>query len=132
MTLAIPTPGAAYVPSSTVSFMQAPVSTYVSPGASYSPFGISYPPAGPSYPYRTFPGLPLEPFTLVFITGNISLCSGCLNHYQKPIVPPFDVCVKHTEWRSFSVDGTPKRKLSPAYYHVNCHCIQSNWPLFFS
>ena len=49
------------------------------------------------------------------------------NHYPKLAVPPYDIRVRHTEWRTFSLGGT---KFAPAYYHVNLPCLQKNWPSF--
>ena len=103
----------------------------------YAPF--------PPYPPSFFPIPPMcsphsaygspavmtgHPFTVVFISGNISVCAGCSNHYPKPATPPYDLCIKHTEWRQFKVDGTPKSKFAPAYYHVSLPCLQVNWPSF--
>ena len=71
-----------------------------------------------------------SPFNLHFISGNISKCAGCGNKYVKPALPPYDLCVQHREWRSFSVSGTQQSKFSPAYYHLNILCIRRNWPSF--
>ena len=70
------------------------------------------------------------PFSLCFITGNISKCTGCGNKYGKPVVAPYDLCVQHREWRSFSSAGEQQSKFSPAYYHVNLLCIRRNWCTF--
>ena len=72
-----------------------------------------------------------SPFKLHFISGNIAKCAGCGNKYTKPAVPPYDLCVQHREWRTFTVSGAQQSKFSPAYYHVNALCIKKNWPLFF-
>ena len=45
------------------------------------------------------------PFNLHFISGNISKCAGCGNKYVKPAMPPYDLCIQHKEWRSFTVNG---------------------------
>lgn len=71
-----------------------------------------------------------SPFNLHFISGNISKCVGCGNKYVKPAVPPYDLCIQHREWRSFSVGGVQQSKFAPAYYHVNTLCIQRKWPSF--
>ena len=71
-----------------------------------------------------------SPFYLYFITGNISKCAGCGNKYMKPPIPPYDLCVQHREWRSFTTAGQSQSKFAPAYYHVNLPCIQKNWPQF--
>ena len=126
--------------------------SFSSPGPHYPqfhpPFYQQYTPY-PSYPPSYMPPFP-EPvvsppsvasrppaaasesslFTLVFITGNISVCAGCSNRYPKRPTAPYDVCVRHTEWRSFTLDGTPKSKFAPAYYHVNLLCLQKNWSSF--
>ena len=81
-------------------------------------------------PYRPPAAATESPFTLVFITGNISVCAGCSSRYPKPATDPYDICVRHTEWRLFTVDGTPKSKFAPAYYHANHPCLQKNWPSF--
>ena len=71
-----------------------------------------------------------RPFYLYFICGNISVCQGCGNKFWKPPTPPYDLCLQHKEWRSFSVDNCPQTKFSPAYYHVSLFCVQRNWPMF--
>ena len=84
-------------------------------------------------PYSLQPGRYGEtaPFNLARIVGNISKCAGCGNKYCKPLVPPYDLCVQHREWRSFtSPGGGPQSKFLPSYYHVNLQCIRRNWPLF--
>lgn len=72
------------------------------------------------------------PFNLWFISGNIAKCFGCGNKYVKPLVPPFDLCVQHREWRSYTptAGAEQQSKFSPAYYHVNVMCICSKWPMF--
>ena len=50
-------------------------------------------------------------FALAFITGNISICAGCSNHYPKPAAPPYDICVRHTEWRTFYLVEHPNLSL---------------------
>uniref|UniRef100_A0A1X7TIK4 Uncharacterized protein n=1 Tax=Amphimedon queenslandica TaxID=400682 RepID=A0A1X7TIK4_AMPQE len=73
-----------------------------------------------------------EPFKLWFISGNISRCVGCGNKFVKPAAPPFDLCVQHKEWRSFTPKGQDeqKSKYSNAYYHLNLSCIRRNWEHF--
>ena len=46
-----------------------------------------------------------SPFNLCFIVGNISKCAGCGNKYAKPPLPPYDLCIQHREWRSFTPSG---------------------------
>ena len=76
------------------------------------------------------PGGTDPPFLVVFITGNISVCAGCSNRYTKPAIPPNDLCIKHTEWHTFTVDGTSRLKFAPAYYHFNFPCLLAKWPSF--
>ena len=53
----------------------------------------------------------------------------CGNKYNKPVLPPHDICIKHREWRTFTPGGIPQSKYSNAY-HVNLPCIHHKWPLF--
>ena len=70
-------------------------------------------------------------FKLCFIFGNISKCAGCGNNYSKPLVSPYNLCIQHREWRSFTPSGgTQQSRFSPSYYHVNLLCVKRNWPLF--
>ena len=110
-------------------------------GASFPP--PVAPPVAPPPPGPTVPRVPPStvtpppmadnnsPFKLHFISGNIAKCAGCGNKYMKPALPPYDLCVQHREWRSFTVSGAQQSKFSPAYYHVNALCIKKNWPSFF-
>lgn len=93
---------------------------YVSMGA--SPFSSPPPPPPP----------PAMAFNLCFISGNIAKCFGCGNKYPKPPKPPYDLCVQHREWRSYTPTsgGDQQSKFSPAYYHVNLMCICNKWPMF--
>lgn len=84
----------------------------------------------PSASYRPPAAAPESPFTLVFITGNISVRAGYSNHCPKPAMAPYNVCIRHTEWQTFTPGGTHKSKFAPAYYHVNLPCLQKNWPSF--
>ncbi len=118
------------------SFMT-PGPSYMTPGPLYMPSSTSWMPSYHDW-YADFPPPPPPPmaeeaalFTLSTIAGNISKCAGCGNKYSKPPVPPYDLCVQHREWRSYtSPGGGPQSKFSPAYYHVNVLCIRKNWPLF--
>ena len=57
------------------------------------------------------------PFNLAKIARNTSKCAGCGNKYCKPPVPPYDLCVQHREWWSFtSPGGGLPSKFSSAYY----------------
>ena len=44
--------------------------------------------------------------------------------------PPYDLCLQHKEWPSFSVDNCPQTKISPACYHLSLFCVKRNWPMF--
>ena len=71
------------------------------------------------------------PFKLAVISGNISKCSGCGNKYSKPPLPPYDLCIQHSQWRSYTLpNGDPQSKFSNAYYDVNLPFIRRNWPHF--
>lgn len=71
-------------------------------------------------------------FKLWFISGNISKCAGCNNKYDKPPIPPYNLCVQHKEWRRFTLAAGRElqSKFAPAYYHLSVICIRKNWPLF--
>lgn len=69
-------------------------------------------------------------FNLHFISYNISKCADCGNKYVKPPVPPYDLCIQHKEWRSFSSGEVQQSKFAPAYYHMNKACVRRNWPTF--
>ena len=98
----------------------------------FSPYGIV--PSLPSYPSpvprNTCRTEDSSPFVLCFIQGNISTCFGCKQKYLKPLVPPHDLCIRHEEWRSFTVQNTPQSRYGNAYYHVNLSCVQTQWPLW--
>ena len=53
----------------------------------------------------------------------------CGSKYNKPVLPPHDICTKHCEWRTFTPGGIPQSKYSNAY-HVNLPCIHHKWPLY--
>ena len=79
------------------------------------------------------------PFNIVFIKGNISVCSGCKQRFiRKPsgnvCDPPHDVVIQHWEDRPFTSPrtGLPTSKRGNAYYHVHGPCIKINWPNFTS
>ena len=40
-----------------------------------------------------------DPFVLCYTAGNISVCYGCRQTYQKPCQPSYDLCVRHKEWK---------------------------------
>ena len=118
------------------STIQQPYSTVAPHGASFTssnswmhPNWPSSAPFSPPFsPSSTQPDN--QPFYLYLICGNISACQGCGNKFSKPTAAPYDLCLQHKEWRSFSVDNCPQTKFSPAYYHVSLFCVQRNWPMF--
>ena len=59
-----------------------------------------------------------EPFTLCFISGNISVCYGCRQKYQKPCQPPDDLCVRHKEWRDYFPSDTATAQTNFAMYII--------------
>ena len=74
------------------------------------------------------------PFNVVFISGNIKVCQGCHNNYPRPLLPPNDICIQHSEWREYLPPGctATKSKWGNAYYHCNVSCIMARWPAFSS
>ena len=104
--------------------------SYVSPSM-FSPPLPHRPPPQPPYPATPPMAEETSPFNLCFISGNIAKCAGCNNKYVKPSTAPYDLCVQHREWRSYTPPGGEKQsKFAPAYYHVNVLCIRRNWPAF--
>lgn len=98
--------------------------------ANYAP--PNYTPPGT---YGTHPSswsLQSQNFFLCVRSGNISVCSGCRNKFDRQAHPPNDLCVRHEEWRSFVSPTTnlPDSRYGNAYYHVNQACIVSKWPNF--
>ena len=78
---------------------------------------------------------PLNSFTLIFLHGNISVCSGCHQGFpRKPngeyADPPYDMAIHHVELRMHNspITGMPTSKIGNAYYHVYLPCLQYNWP----
>ena len=78
------------------------------------------PPPPPPRPALWLPSSPGE-FRLCFRTGNISVCNGCRNRFEKNSKPPDDVCVQHQEWRNFTSPTTnlPDSRFGNAYYHAD-------------
>ena len=74
----------------------------------------------------------VNPFTLTFIKGNISICIGCKNRYERSPKPPSDLCIRHKEWREFTPTGceTPQSKFSNVYYHCMPQCVWLRCPYF--
>jgi hypothetical protein len=87
------------------------------------PYPPSYPP--PCGPYRQSLPPADNPFILALIKGNISVCIGCKNRYDKNLQPPNDLCIKHQEWREFTPTGseTPQSRFSNVYYHCKPQCV---------
>ena len=78
---------------------------------------------------------PSNPFTLIFLHGNISVCSGCHQRFpRKPngefADPPYDMAIQHVEPRMYNspITGMPTSKIGNAYYHVYLPCLKYNWP----
>lgn len=73
-------------------------------------------------------------FRLCFRTGNISVCNGCRNKFDKNAQPPYDLCIQHEEWRNFTspVSHLPESRFGNAYYHASFACIVARWPSFVS
>ena len=71
-------------------------------------------------------------FRLCLRRGNISVCNGCRNKFDKKAKALYDLCVQHEEWRPYV---SPTTNLSEsifgnAYYHTNPACIIIKWPSF--
>ena len=66
------------------------------------------------------------PYTVHFITGNISSCFGCKYKYKKPLEPPNNLCIQHQNWREYLTpsSSTSQRKFGNVYYHCQPQCIQ--------
>ena len=81
---------------------------------------------GPSCEYQQMSTA--YPYTLQFITGNISSYFGSKNKYKKPLEPPNDLCIQHQDWREYLTpsSSTPQRKFGNVYYHCQAQCIQFN------
>ena len=90
------------------------------------------PPATPYWPSGQSDVNPLTNFRLCFRTGNISVCNGCKNRFDKKAASPNDLCVQHAEWRSYTspVTSQPESRYGNAYYHANPSCIICKWPTF--
>lgn len=76
------------------SYYPSPHSPLCTPYAHFSAYPPPYLPAfSPSQaPSTVYSPATEEPFTLTFITGNISVCGGCSNRYVKPASAPYDLC----------------------------------------
>lgn len=73
-----------------------------------------------------------DQFYLCFHSGNISVCNGCRNKFDKNASAPLDLCVRHEEWHSFTSPVTKEieSRFGNAYYHTHLPCIYSKWPNF--
>ena len=127
---------APYFTSPTASSMAYPFSPNFPPAQGYDPWNMhphmySYPPA-----HACAPGgnTDTNPFCLCFIKGNISVCIGCKNRYEKSPQPPNDLCIKHKEWREFTPVGseTPQSKFSNVHYHCKPQCVWLNPPYAYA
>ena len=101
------------------------------PMAAYTSFSHDVPPVMcHSYPQFSAGGPSMDahstPFTLCKISGNISVCSGCRNKYPKQPVSPYDLCIRHQEWRSFMSPTTssPQSRYGNVYYHFSVDCMR--------
>jgi len=94
-----------------------PTSAYVSP--TMSPGEID-PTSSGMYPFRVH-----------FISGNISVCNGCKGRYR-PLGAPYDICLQHEEWRTFTPQGSSKQQIQfgNVYYHCSVPCVRVVWPSF--
>ena len=97
----------------------------------------------------------MYPFQLHFISGNISVCNSCKGKYRS-LGPPYDICLQHKEWRTFTPQGKYRSLGSPygiclqhkewrtftpqgssqqtrfgnVYYYCNVSCVHAVWPSF--
>ena len=124
-----PEPSHCYVP--TRPAYTSPSSAYLTP--SYQ--GPSTPYSNPVTPwFHRPPEDPTaqgeNPFKLVFIFGNISMCYGCHSKYNKDLGPPYDLCIQHGENRQYTQHGEQHSRFGNAYYHVNLDCVRRVWTSF--
>ena len=79
----------------------------------------------PLYPVST------APFTLVFISGQISTCFDCRKGFMKPAATALNLVVKHEDNRSYTThNGSPRQRYGNVYYHLNHSCITTKQPHF--
>ena len=66
-------------------------------------------------------------FEVCFRSGNISVCNGCRNKFDRLARPPHDLCIRHKEWRSFTspVTNQLETRFGNACYHPNPTCIRA-------
>ena len=80
---------------------------------------------------------PIPPFILrpSFVFAPVqeisAFCNRCRNKFDKKANPPYDICVQHGEWWSYTSPTTnlPNSRFGNAY-HANPACIMSKWPSF--
>ena len=74
---------------------------------------------------------PVSSFTLCFIAGNITTYK---NKYPKQSQAPYDLCIKHQEWRQFRspTTATPQSKFGNTYYHCQLKCVWMWHPNFIA
>lgn len=96
-----------------------------------------YRPALPPFTPSAFHSTPSMPasnsaFRLCFRSGNISVCNGCRNRFDKQAESPYNLCVQHEEWRLYTspVTHLPESRFGNAYYHAHPQCIQLKWSNF--
>ena len=80
----------------------------------------------------------LTPFSLHFITGNISIWFGCRNTLKNHQNSPNDLCIKHRDWCEYIAPntGSPQAKYGNVYYHCkvesgtyhDIYCIMIKMP----
>lgn len=112
---------------------QPPSAAYPSSSFMYSPTNYATSPSGVYAPYWGNPYMATNPFTVYFISGNISVCIGCKNRYPKSRQPPQDLCIRHQEWRTFTPRGREEdaqERFGNVYYHCNPQCIWLRCPDF--
>ena len=93
--------------------------------SSSTPYSQPFPSPRPAFNQPFSPPPPSSPFSLCKISGNISVCAGCRNKYNKTASPPDDMCIKHQEWREYTSPGsqTPGHRYGNVYYHFDPQCV---------
>ena len=69
-------------------------------------------------------------FTVCFKFGNVSVCSGCRQHF----LHSDDLLIRREEFRLYNspVTGAPASKFGNAYYHPRHCCLTQKWIEFTS
>ena len=101
-------------------------STVFSPSQQSAGYRINTPSTSSSW------SSPPSSFVLCKIAGNVSVCTGCRNKYQKNPLPPDDMCIKHQEWCEYTPSGaqTPQSRYGNVYYHFDPQCVWHRRPWF--